>query len=216
MKYKLAIFDMDGTILDTLNDLKDSLNYVLNMFGMPTRTLEEVRSFIGNGIRLLIERGVPKNTPSEQTDKVFKMFNEYYAVHCADTTKPYDGIEKIILKLKENGIKVAVVSNKSDYAVQSLCKQYFDGLFDFAVGACEGVRKKPYPDTVNKVLKKFDISKDDAVYIGDSEVDVETAQNAEMDCISVDWGYRDRDVLINAGAKLIVSDTANLLKEIIG
>ncbi len=214
MKHSLAIFDLDGTILYTLVDLKNSMNFTLKKFGFPERTLDEVRRFVGNGIRNLIIRAAPKGTDEKTIDEMFEVFNEHYAVHCNDNTKSYDGIDELLKKLKEQKVKTAVVSNKADYAVQTLVKKYFDGLFDYAVGEKQGVRKKPCPDSVNEVLRVLDTPKESAVYIGDSEVDVATAKNAQMDCIAVDWGFRDRDVLINSGATLIVSDAAALYNEI--
>lgn len=214
MKHSLAIFDLDGTILYTLVDLKNSMNFTLKKFGFPERTLDEVRRFVGNGIKNLIIRAAPKGTDEKTIDEMFEAFNEHYAVHCNDNTKSYDGIDELLKKLKEQKVKTAVVSNKADYAVQTLVKKYFDGLFDYAVGEKQGVRKKPCPDSVNEVLRVLDTPKESAVYIGDSEVDVATAKNAQMDCIAVDWGFRDRDVLINSGATLIVSDVAALYNEI--
>ena len=206
MKYKLAIFDLDGTILDTLDDLADSLNYALEKTGYPVRTREEVRRFVGNGIRKLVERGVPSGTSAESADKVYESFTEHYKVHCADKTKPYEDIPELLKKLRENGVKTAVVSNKADYAVQNLCVQYFDGLFDAAAGEREGVRRKPSPDSVNIILEKLGVNRENAVYIGDSDVDVETARNSGMDCIAVDWGFRDKNILVQCGAKIIVSE----------
>lgn len=214
MKHSLAIFDLDGTILYTLVDLKNSMNFTLKKFVFPERTLDEVRRFVGNGIKNLIIRAAPKGTDEKTIDEMFEVFNEHYAVHCNDNTKSYDGIDELLKKLKEQKVKTAVVSNKADYAVQTLVKKYFDGLFDYAVGEKQGVRKKPCPDSVNEVLRVLDTPKEAAVYIGDSEVDVATAKNAQMDCIAVDWGFRDREVLINSGATLIVSDAAALYNEI--
>ena len=214
MKHSLAIFDLDGTILYTLVDLKNSMNFTLKKFGFPERTLDEVRRFVGNGIKNLIIRAAPKGTDEKTIDEMFEVFNEHYAVHCNDNTKSYDGIDELLKKLKEQKVKTAVVSNKADYAVQTLVKKYFDGLFDYTVGEKQGVRKKPCPDSVNEVLRVLDTPKEAAVYIGDSEVDVATAKNAQMDCIAVDWGFRDREVLINSGATLIVSDAAALYNEI--
>lgn len=214
MKHSLAIFDLDGTILYTLVDLKNSMNFTLKKFGFPERTLDEVRRFVGNGIKNLIIRAAPKGTDEKTIDEMFEVFNEHYAVHCNDNTKSYDGIDELLKKLKEQKVKTAVVSNKADYAVQTLVKKYFDGLFDYAVGEKQGVRKKPCPDSVNEVLRVLDTPKESTVYIGDSEVDVATAKNAQMDCIAVDWGFRDREVLINSGATLIVSDAAALYNEI--
>lgn len=205
MKYKAAIFDMDGTILNTLEDLRAAVNHTMRVSGYPERTLDEVRGFVGNGIRKLIERAAPQGTDSAETDRLFGVFNGYYKEHCADNTKPYDGILDMLKKLRANGVRTAVVSNKADYAVRELCIQYFDGLFDAAAGERTEVRKKPAPDSVFAVLEKLGVNAADAVYIGDSDVDIETARNSGMDNIIVDWGFRDKDFLIAKGAKLIVS-----------
>ena len=204
MKYMIAIFDLDGTILNTLEDLADSTNYALKTCGYPERTMDEVRQFVGNGIRKLMERAVPEGTPVEEIDRVHETFTAHYKVHCADKTRPYDGIMELLQNLKKDGCKLAVVSNKADYGVQELCKQYFDGIFDFAVGEREGIRKKPAPDSVNEVLKTLECSRDRAVYIGDSDVDIQTAANAQMDHIIVEWGFRDVPFLIAKGAKVLV------------
>ena len=190
MAYQLAIFDMDGTVLDTLEDLQVSLNHALKKNGFPTRTYEEARRFVGNGLHRFVELGVPEGTPGEQVEQVFDTLNEYYALHCNDHTKPYDGIVEVIRKLRGRGIATALVSNKSDYAVQDLVKIYFDGLFDVAVGLKEGIRKKPYPDAVWNVLESEGKSREESVYIGDSEVDLMTAENAGLDCVTVTWGFR--------------------------
>lgn len=211
MKYQLAIFDMDGTILNTLEDLADSVNYALSCSNYPTRTLDEVRNFVGNGIRKLMERAVPSGTSPEELEQVYADFTAYYPKHCYDKTKPYSGMIETIQNLRKQGIKTAVVSNKADYAVQILCKQYFDGLFDYAVGEQTGVQRKPAPDSVNIVLDKLKITQNNAVYIGDSDVDIDTARNAEMDCISVDWGFRDPSFLQEHGAKIMVSSPEELL-----
>lgn len=205
MKYQLAIFDLDGTLLNTLEDLADSVNYVMRCFGYPERTLAEVRNFVGNGIRKLLERSAPENTTAEEIDRLFEQFTAYYKEHCADKTRPYEGIPELLQTLREKGVKIAVVSNKADFAVKALCEQYFPGLLDEAVGERAGIARKPAPDTVNEVLKNLQIDKSQAVYIGDSEVDVLTAQNAELDCIAVNWGFRDTQILKEAGAEIIVS-----------
>jgi phosphoglycolate phosphatase len=214
MRYSLAVFDLDGTILDTLDDLHISLNFALEKHSLPGRTLDETRAFVGNGIRKLIERAVPVGTSKEMTDEVHKTFTEHYSVHCADHTHPYDGIHELVIYLKSIGMKTAVVSNKADYGVQSLCKKYFDGLFDYCVGEREGVRKKPCPDSVNNVIKTLAESKATTVYIGDSGVDIETAKNAEVPCISVSWGFRSTEDLIKNGAEKIVNTTEELRAEL--
>lgn len=208
--YKLAVFDMDGTILDTLEDLKNSLNYALLQNGMPIRTLDEVRRFVGNGIGKLIERGVPDGCSVADRMKVQETFFPHYAAHCNDYTRPYDGVIDVIKALRKVGYLTAVVSNKADFAVQDLCKIWFDGLFDAAVGEREGLRRKPAPDSVFEVCRILNVSVEDAVYIGDSEVDFQTARNAGMDVISVDWGFRDADFLRSIGATRIVSEPAEL------
>lgn len=211
MRYKLAVFDMDGTILNTLEDLADSTNYALKANGLPERTIDEVRRFVGNGIRLLIERAVPTDTDKELTDKVFDTFKEYYKTHCAVKTRPYDGIKDVLLELRKAGCLTAVVSNKADFAVQDLCKDYFDNLFDFAIGEREGIKKKPAPDSVFEVLSKLNVEKDNAVYIGDSDVDFATSVNAGMDVIMVGWGFRDAEFLREKGVKRIIKQPSEIL-----
>lgn len=219
MKFNTAIFDLDGTILDTLEDLRDSVNFALVKNGLPRRSTEEIRAFVGNGIRLLIERAVPENTEGDITDKCFLDFKEHYKNNSANSTKPYDGIIDVLKELKANGVKLAVVSNKADFAVRGLMESYFPELFDYAVGEREGVRRKPCPDSVLEVLKKLSADKNEAVYIGDSEVDVETAKNAELPCISVTWGFRDKKVLESACPEYIIYKpseiTEIILKEVI-
>lgn len=211
MRYKLAVFDMDGTILNTLEDLADSTNYALKANGLPERTIDEVRRFVGNGIRLLIERAVPTDTDKELTDKAFDTFKEYYKTHCAVKTRPYDGIKDVLLELRKTGCLTAVVSNKADFAVQDLCKDYFDNLFDFAIGEREGIKKKPAPDSVFEVLSKLNVEKADAVYIGDSDVDFATSVNAGMDVIMVGWGFRDAEFLREKGVKRIIKQPSEIL-----
>lgn len=211
MKYDLIIFDMDGTILNTLEDLKNSLNYVLQQAGYQTRTLEEVRTFVGNGIRKTIERALPSDIEEEKVDELFSLFMDYYAIHNTDNTKPYNGVIELLKELKHLGYKTAVVSNKQDSAVKSLCKKFFTGLFDVEIGEKENIAKKPEPDEVNEVLKILNIDRTKSIYIGDSEVDIQTAQNSKMKSIIVDWGFRDRKFLYEHGAKVIVSNPSEIL-----
>ena len=213
-KYKLAIFDLDGTLLETLEDLHDSTNHALVSQGLPPRTLDEVRRFVGNGIHKLIERAVPEGSSSETVEQVFEEFKTWYAVHCNDKTRAYDGIKEMLLALRKAGVRTAVVSNKADFGVQTLCKTYFSGLLDVAVGQREGIRLKPAPDSVNEVLRLLEIRREDAVYIGDSDVDIDTARNAGMDCISVTWGFRRREFLLEHGA-VILADKPENIEEII-
>ena len=212
MKYELLIFDMDGTILDTLEDLKNSMNHTLRLHNMPERTLDEIRSFVGNGIRRLIEQAVVEGTSEEKINVIHKDFMEHYEVHCADFTRPYDGVNDLITKLRNRGYKTAVVSNKADAAVQDLCVQYFPHLFDLAIGETPNVARKPAPDMVNLALEHFKIPREKSVYIGDSDVDVATARNSKLDMIAVDWGFRSRDCLIEQGAKIIVSTPEEILE----
>ena len=216
MRKQLAIFDLDGTLLDTLDDLADAVNWALEQEGLPQRTREEVRAFVGNGIRSLIERAVPAGTAAAQTDRVFAAFKARYADHCADRTRPYPGIPELLAWLRAEGLRTAVVSNKADFAVQTLCRDYFPGLVDCAVGERAGIPKKPAPDSVLEVLRTLKIPKEQAIYIGDSEVDVVTARNAGMDGILVLWGFRDRQTLERAGAKHFAATAEALCAEILG
>lgn len=211
MKYKAVIFDMDGTILNTLEDLKNATNYSLSQFNMPERTLEEVRMFVGNGIRKLVERAVPAGTSAEKIDEVLDVFLKYYEVHSADNTSSYPGIHELVEKLKAAGIKTAVSTNKADAPAQELGKEYFNGIFDLIVGQRDGLRTKPAPDSVNEILKILNIQKKDAVYVGDSDVDVQTAANSGLDFIGVSWGFRGRKFLQEKGAKNIVDSADEIL-----
>ncbi len=214
MKYKAVIFDMDGTILNTLEDLKNATNYSLRQFGMPERSLEEVRMFVGNGIRKLVERAVPPGTSEEKIAQVLDVFLEYYEIHSADNTSPYPGILELVEKLKKSGIKTAVSTNKADVPAQELGREYFNGIFDLIVGQQDGLKVKPAPDSVNKILSILDIQKKDAIYIGDSDVDVQTAKNSGLDFIGVSWGFRGREFLEKNGAKNIV-DNANEILDLV-
>lgn len=215
MKYDAVIFDLDGTILSTLEDLADSTNYALTANGLPARTNDDIRGFVGNGARSLIEKSVPENTNIEIIDKVHATFAKHYTANCSIKTKPYDGILEIMGNLRKAGLKLAVLSNKPDYAVQPLCKQYFDGYLDAASGEVEGIAKKPAPDGVYRIVDILGVKRNRCVYIGDSDVDVITAANSKMDCIAVDWGFRDRDNLLTAGASVIASTPEELFELII-
>lgn len=208
---KLWIFDLDGTILNTLEDLADSTNYALRTNNMPERSIDEVRAFVGNGIGRLIERAVPKGSDDAEKQAVLESFTSYYKEHSADKTKPYNGITDVLNTLKKQGCQLAVVSNKADFAVQSLCESYFPGIFTFVVGEREGIRRKPAPDSVYEVLEQLKTAKKDAVYIGDSDVDVKTAENAGIDLIAVTWGFRTREVLAETGAGVFAKTPEELL-----
>lgn len=212
MKYELIVFDMDGTILDTLEDLKNCMNHTLKLYNMPERTIDEIRSFVGNGILKLIERAVAEGTTAETINAIHKDYMAYYELHCTDFTKPYDGINDLIQNLREHGYKTAVVSNKAHDAVLSLCDRYFPNLFDLAIGERPEIDKKPAPDMVNLVLEQLQVSREKAVYIGDSDVDVATARNSNLDMIAVDWGFRTREFLTEQGAETIVSKPEEILE----
>ena len=212
--YKLAIFDLDGTILDTIDDLADSTNHILAKNNYPTHSKEDIRSFVGNGIYMLIKRALPKDTAEEEVLNVQKQFSAYYKQHCCDKTKPYQGIIELLEQLKKHSVKLAVVSNKGDFAVKILMDDYFPDLFDYSVGEKENVRKKPAPDSVNEVLRVLNVALQDSVYIGDSEVDIQTAKNAKMDCISVSYGFREKQYLIDNGAT-VICDNIDQLKDLL-
>lgn len=204
---KAVIFDLDGTLLNTLDDLADSTNYALSKFGYPTRTIEEVRQFVGNGVAKLIERAIPDGKNNPNFEKCLSIFKENYAQNMYNKTAPYNGIIEMLSNLKSKGIKIAVVSNKFDLAVKELCKKYFEGFIDFAAGENEaqGIKKKPAPDTVLSVLNEFNFAPEDAVYVGDSDVDIMTAKNSKMPCISVTWGFRDEKFLLENGATILIN-----------
>ncbi len=204
---KAVIFDLDGTLLNTLDDLADSTNYALSRFGYPTRTIEEVRQFVGNGVAKLIERAIPEGKNNPNFEKCLAIFKENYAQNMYNKTAPYNGIIEMLSNLKSKGIKIAVVSNKFDLAVKELCKKYFEGFIDFAAGENEaqGIKKKPAPDTVISVLNEFNFASEDAVYVGDSDVDIMTAKNSQMPCISVTWGFRDEKFLLENGATILIN-----------
>lgn len=214
--YKTVIFDLDGTLLDTLDDLWAAVNAALVKFGLPTRTKEEVRSFVGNGIVKLMERSAGA-VDREIFDGVMTEFKRYYGEHCADWTKPYDGIMPLLEKLKANGIATAVVSNKADFAVKKLSKAYFGELIKEAVGEDEaaGIRKKPAPDSLLAVMQRLGAGTDSTVYVGDSEVDIQTAKNAGVACISVTWGFKDRAFLLENGATKLIDEPMKIFDEVI-
>ena len=210
-KYKAVIFDLDGTLLNTLEDLQDSVNYGLEKYGMPKRTLEEIRRFVGNGVGKLIERAVPKGTTKDEEAKVFSAFKEYYAKHCNDKTDLYPGIRELLSELKNRGYRMAIVSNKLQSGVDILSELYFKNYTGIAVGGKENMPKKPEPDMVYEALRQLGVSKEEAIFVGDSEVDIATARNAGMECITVAWGFRSRAEQEAAGAKIFVNDPMEIL-----
>jgi len=209
-KYETVIFDLDGTLLDTLGDLCDSTNFALSRFGYPTRTLEEVRSFVGNGIGKLIERALPNGIGVDGYNAVLAEFKAHYAANCNNKTNAYGGIYELLERLKRGNIKMAVVSNKVDGAVKALCERYFDGYFEAVIGERENIRRKPAPDSVFAAMELLGAKKESTVYIGDSEVDIQTAKNAELDLIAVSWGFRERKMLETMG-NFAIADTAEEL-----
>lgn len=210
--YKAVILDLDGTLLDTLKDLAGSVNFALNEMGYPLRTNEEIRRFIGNGVVKLVSRAVPQNTNEQDTENCLNIFRAHYLKNMRNTTKPYDGISQMLLNLKQSGIKTAVVSNKLHEAVVQLCDDFFENQIDVALGVSNENERKPKPTNVFKAMQNLGVSESEAVYIGDSEVDVQTAHNANLDCIGVTWGFRDEAELIASGAKFIVDSPAQILQ----
>lgn len=211
MKYKAAIFDLDGTLLDTLEDLADAVNHTMDEFGFERHTIAEVRAYVGNGVGQLIARCIPGGEKNPKFSDALEEYRRYYSLNSEIKTKPYDGIIELIEKLKKSGVNAAVVSNKIHAASVTLCRKYFPGIE--AVNGereAEGVRRKPYPDMVLKTIEQLGLTPDECVYIGDSEVDIETANNAGIDCISVLWGFRDRDYLEQKGGKRFVSSADEL------
>lgn len=210
-KYSCAIFDLDGTLLDTLEDLKNAVNVGLRCVGKPERTLEEVRCFVGNGVKNLVKRALGSNCEDEEFLKAFETFKSYYAEHSLDNTRPYDGITEVLDELKSKGVMIGVVSNKLDAVVKSLCKNFFPQV-DFAIGEIAGIPRKPAPDAVGIAIDEMGADDSDTVYIGDSETDIYTARNAGIDCISATWGFRDISVLKEAGAEKFVNQPKEILR----
>ena len=202
---------MDGTLLDTLGDLATSTNYALAAHGMPTRTVEEVRMFVGNGVKKLMERAVPDGLDNPRFEETYRCFREHYMKHNLDTTAPYPHVVEMLAALKSRGKQLAVVSNKFYAATQELCAHFFGAYIDVAIGERETIRKKPAPDTVLEALRQLGATREGAVYIGDSDVDIETARNCGIPCVSVLWGFRDRDFLLRHGAETLVSSPLDLL-----
>ena len=211
--YSTFIFDLDGTLLDTLTDLAASCNYALRTHGMPEHSIDDVRRFVGNGVRKLMERAIPDGDANPDFEATFATFREHYMVHSLDTTKPYPGIMDALAELKARGCRLAVVSNKMMAATVELCKYFFPETIEVAIGEneAEGIRKKPAPDTVFAALKQLGVSGDNAVYVGDSDVDLATARNSGLPCISVLWGFRDREFLLDHGATTFITSPKELL-----
>lgn len=213
--YKAVIFDLDGTLLDTLDDLMNAVNFALREFSFPERTREEIRSFIGNGVIKLMERSTPEGTDDITQEKCLEVFRNHYLGHMADNTAPYKGIIPLLEKLRSKGIKTAVVSNKLHPAVVGLCEDYFPSLIDVPLGVAEEKERKPSPLNVYRAMEMFSSDKENTVYVGDSNVDVETAHSADLKCIGVTWGFRDREDLLSHFCDYIADTPDEVLKLII-
>jgi phosphoglycolate phosphatase len=211
MKYKAIIFDLDGTLTDTLEDLFLSVNHALRSCSLPERSLDEVRKFVGNGVRKLIERSVPEGTQSTVLEKCFEAFRAHYIIHCQDHTCLYPGIATLLMTLHARGYRMAVVSNKLQTGVDELARTFFKGIIDVAIGEQQGIPRKPEPDMVEAALSQLGVSKEEVIYVGDSDVDLQTASNAGLPCISVLWGFRSRDFLVAHGATILAEKPQDVL-----
>ena len=209
--YKAIIFDLDGTLLNTLDDLKNSVNYALNKHNLKERTLKEIRSFVGNGVKLLVQRAIGKELPEEQFNEIFNDFKTHYEVHKMDVTSPYEGIYELLKELKNRNYKLAIVSNKYDQGVKEICKNFFFEFIEVAIGESSTVRPKPAPDAMYEALKQLNVSKDEALFVGDSDVDLETGRNANIKTISVSWGFKDKEFLESINADIIIDNPNELL-----
>ena len=216
MLYHTAIFDLDGTLLDTLQDLADSTNYALSLHHLPPRTVEEVRQFVGNGVGLLIHRAVPEGTAEELEGQVLRDFRAHYLLNMENRTAPYPGVLDLLDALRAAGVRTAVVSNKFDGAVKGLCQNYFGQRVEAAIGESQGVARKPAPDTVFRALAELGQAPEGAVYVGDSDVDILTAKNAGLPCIAVSWGFRSRAFLEASGARIIADTMQELERLLLG
>ncbi len=208
--YNIVIFDLDGTLLNTLEDLKDAVNAALRQYHYPERDLEEVRNFVGNGAKVLIERSVPEHTSIENIEKCLESFRAYYKEHCKDKTKPYDSIIELLTTLREMKIKIGVVSNKFDAATKELCKDFFQDKIDVAIGTPQ-ISKKPAPDSVWEAIEELGGKREQALYVGDSEVDIQTAKNAGIPSVSVTWGFRKKEFLKTKEPDYIIDTPMELI-----
>lgn len=210
-EYNTYVFDLDGTLLNTINDLAVSTNYALRTHGMPEHSVDDVRRFVGNGVKKLMERAIPGGLDNPQFEETYATFRKHYLQHSLDTTQPYPGVVDVLAELKRRGRRIAVVSNKFYAATQELCRHFFNDYVEVAIGEREDIKKKPAPDTVIEALRQLGVGKEGAVYIGDSDVDVATARNSGLPCISVLWGFRDKDFLIEHGATTFVDEPKQIL-----
>ena len=209
---KAIIFDLDGTLLNTLEGLKDSTNYALRQFCYSEHPIENIRKFVGNGVAKLIERAIPDGTNNPDYEKCLKVFKEHYTRTMEMTTKPYDGILALLKELKTRNIRVAVLSNKFDDAVKTLCDKYFSGLIDIAAGESPTMPPKPNPKGTNAILKSFSLNSREVIFVGDSEVDAQTAKNAGLNCVGALWGFRSKETLKKEGVKFLISRPEELIQ----
>lgn len=216
MRYDSVIFDLDGTLLDTLDDLAAAVNHALARKGYPTRTVQEVCRFVGNGVEKLVRRAVPADTDEAEILDTLSVFKGYYARHNNDATAPYPGISELLVALKAEGVRMAIVSNKNDPNVKALARMYFPDTISLAVGEGNGVRPKPCPDTVLHVMNQWHCDPTRTLYVGDSDVDIQTAQNAGVDCASVCWGFRPEEELRQCGATVLIHTAEELQRLICG
>ena len=212
-EFETYVFDLDGTLLETLKDLAASTNYALRTYNMPEHSIEDVRMFVGNGVKKLMERAIPNGIENPQFEDVYATFRQHYLEHNLDTTKPYEGIPELLAELKARGKKLAIVSNKFYAATQELARHFFSDTIEVAIGERENIKKKPAPDTVIEALRQLGASRETAVYIGDSDVDIMTAKNCDMPCTSVLWGFRDKEFLMEHGATFFVEKPCQLLPD---
>lgn len=211
-KYKAVIFDLDGTLLNTLEDLHESMNVALASCGMPEQSYDESRHFVGNGVRTFMELSVPDGSLNPRFEEAFSLFKLHYSKHCNDKTCLYPDIEEMLIMLKADGYMTAIVSNKYQVGVDILMKQYFRDYISIGIGEHEGIKRKPSPDGVYEVLRQLGITAGEAVYVGDSEVDIATAENAGMDCIAVGWGFRTRKEQEAAGGKMFIDRPVDIFE----
>ncbi len=211
-KINTIIFDLDGTLLNTLTDLTNSVNYAMACYGFPNHSEDSVRQMVGNGVAVLIERAIPEGRNFPQYEECLKDFQDHYALHKKDCTKPFPGVMEFLKNAADKGYKLAVVSNKFDRAVKGLCEDFFDPYIAAAIGESPEVAKKPAPDTVFAAMKELCSQPESCVYVGDSDVDLATAKNAGIPCISVSWGFRDREFLLQNGAKQIADTVDDIWK----
>lgn len=210
MKWEAAVFDLDGTLINSLADMTSSVNRILAGAGYPSRTIEEIRQFVGNGAKVLLNRSLPKNVPAEEAEHLLELYKKDYQAHLLDETVPYPGILPLLQQLKKNGLHLAVLSNKPHASTVQICNTLFPGIFEIAWGDRPDVPKKPDPTAVWNALEEMGIPKNKAVYIGDSETDIRTAKNAGLFAVGVSWGFRDRKILEMENPEIICESAYEL------